>query len=62
MSMIRKVIGQIIFSNRKIASLSGEIVSNNILGVTEMIFWLAQKLQKIILESIKKFPVACHTL
>ena len=60
--MIRKVIGQVIFSNRKIASLSRELVSNIILGVTEMIFWLAQKLQKNILESSKNFPVACHTL
>ena len=62
MSMVRKVIGQIIFPNRKVAFLSREIVSNNILGFTEMIFWLAQKLQKIILESNKKFPVACHTV
>ena len=60
--MIWKKIGQILFSNRKKAFLSREIVSNNILGVTEMIFWLAQKLQKIILESNKKIPMACHTL
>ena len=62
MSMIRKVIDPIIFSKRKKASLSRENVSNNILGVTEKIFRLAQKLQKMVLESNKKFSVACRTL